>query len=70
MSFNGIVFEMWEQILLRIGQYFMNFEKFNFNLPFIPKSEEHYLSIDDFSWEKLNKTLQRISINENSTNWY
>ena len=57
-------FRMWELFYSNTCPIFLNFEKFNFNLPFIPKSEEHYLSIDDFSWGKLNNKLKRISINE------
>ena len=68
-------FRMWELFYSNTCPIFLNFEKFNFDMPVLPNSGEHYLSIDDFSWINFNKKLKDFSkkdiaeIGKNGKNW-
>ena len=48
-------------ILFEYLSNFLNFEKFNFDLPFIPEDKIHYLSLDNFSWSDFNNKLKKFS---------
>lgn len=57
-------FRMWELFYSSSCPILLNFQKFNFELPVLPNSGEHYISIDDFSWRKFNDKLKQISTKE------
>lgn len=57
-------FRMWELFYSNTCPIFLNFEKFNFLLPYTPKENEHYLAIDDYSWISFEKKLNNISESE------
>jgi len=64
-------FRMWELFYSNTCPVFLNFEKFNFSLPHMPKENEHYLAIDDYSWSSFEKKLSTMSnteINQIGTN--
>ncbi len=54
-------FRMWELFYANTCPIFLNFKKFNFLLPHYPIENEHYLSIDDYSWKSFSKKLTEIS---------
>ena len=57
-------FRMWELFYSSTCPIFLNFEKFNFVMPQTPKSNFHYLSIDNFNWSDFNKKLKKIPSHE------
>ena len=57
-------FRMWELFYANTCPIFLNFNKFKFVLPVIPKDQTHYLSIDSFSWTDFNDKLKGIKKDE------
>ena len=53
-------FRMWELFYANTCPIFLNFEKFNFKLPFIPQDKIHYLALDNFSWSDFNNKLKKF----------
>jgi hypothetical protein len=53
-------FRMWELFYAKTCPIFLNFNRFNFDLPIIPKNEQHYISIDDFNWSNFNNKIKQI----------
>ena len=54
-------FRMWELFYANTCPIFLNFKKFNFLLPNFPIENEHYLSIDEYSWKSFDKKLSAMS---------
>tara|TARA_Y100001954_G_scaffold221101_1_gene256890 strand:+ start:200 stop:1282 length:1083 start_codon:yes stop_codon:yes gene_type:complete len=68
-------FRMWELFYANTCPILLNFEKFKFELPVLPKCGEHYLSLENFNWDDINQKLNSLSKNEiaeigrNGKNW-